>query len=321
MSVEYYLDGRAPLYTDVASISTTATAPIRIHRLGSRGKQKLVFVSSVDCYVRFGLITTGVATNAYELFKANTPTQLDIVNDSTHFSVLGTGSGTFTWYIENSVGLDPVQELFGSLFVDSWIRESGASSLSWRSVNGRSLAKSGSPAFAQDSTFFNADSVVKCDDATSSYYSATGLASLAANGTRPYIAVVGRARALGVTTFLDISDGTTSQFWFLTLGGNFVVQYKTGVSQLFPLAADTNVHLFEFWLDGVNLNFAIDGAVASTAQAGTIGVALTGVCVGMDFALASAGGVAATISRVIVCSSVPGNREALLPLVRKLDGF
>ena len=314
------LQARSPLYTDTITISTTAVPAVRIHRLGAIGKQKLVFVSTADCYVRFGDAAVGLATSSYELYKANIPVQLVLGNDSTHFSILGTGAGTFYYYVESSVGKTAIQDLLGSVWVDEWARESGASANSWRSAQNRTLAKSGTPTFAPDGTNFKGANVIGTGG--SNWFLGSSLVQLAAGGTRPYVAFVGRCTAptSGNQFFLSLSDGTTEQIQVYSNGSNTVTfRFRGGLADANVSLPDSSVHLFECWADGTNWNGAVDGTIAATASSAATTVALTAADVGNN--LAGDTPLTGFISRVVVCTSVPNSRAGLLDLVRQLDGF
>lgn len=319
------LQARAPLYVDQLAISTTATPQIRIARSGGLGRQKLVFISTVDCYVRFGIMFGGVATNAYELYKANIPVQVEIGNDSTHFSVLGTGSGTFSYYIETSTGDvgDGFAGILGPLYVDEWARESGASATKWYSRKGRILTNTGAVTFAADGTNFNGTPVIGTDN-SGRYMSGTGFSTMVTSGSFPYVCGVARFTFTGggSQVIFGIAGATNTQLYAYGVGGTINGRYIGGVTTVSDGATDSSVHFYEIWIDGTNLNIAVDLATSSAAQPGAINQDLNAFSVGND-PIQNTLFMSGFHSRYIVANATPSlaQRTAMFQLCRRMDGF
>lgn len=319
--IESYLDARAPINVQQVTLSTTATSATLIHPAGGVGRQPLVFLSTVDCYIRFGGSTVGAATNAYELFKANVPVKLDLSNSSQYFSALGTGAGTLYWYIEGEAG-DTVRSILGALWVDQWDREYGASAAAWVSRKGRSAAAVNTPTYAADGTNFKGQPVPGTTKSGPNNFAGT-VTSLGAVGTRPYFAAVGRflgSLATDDTLCALTNDAAPDLEFAVRVAGSNVAGFFEGVSVTGP-AVDSNVHLFEIWNDGSLTHFAVDGVDTTSASGATVANALVNVHIGASFS--GNNPVGSFVSRLIVASAAPttAQRVLLLNLLRSLDGF
>jgi hypothetical protein len=94
----------APLVVTATSVSTSSSAAVQAHSGGATGKQKAVFFSTVDCYLRFGTSGVSAASSEDELLPANTCYPVNLTNSTTYFRVLGTDSGTLYSFIEGYAG-------------------------------------------------------------------------------------------------------------------------------------------------------------------------------------------------------------------------
>lgn len=318
--IESYLDARAPINVQRVALSTTATSATPIHPAGGVGRQPLVFISTVDCYIRFGGSTVGAATSSYELFKANIPVKLDLSNSSQYFSALGTGAGTISWYIENEAS-DTIRSVLGALWVDQWDREYGATAAAWVSRNGRSLSAVGTPTYAADGTNFKGAPVPGTTKSGPNNFAGT-VTSLGAVASSPYVAVVGRfAGSLSTDDALCslTNDAIPDLEFAVRVSGSNVSGYVGGTAVTGP-SIDNNVHLFELWNDGAS-HFAVDGSDTTVAGPISVANALVNVHVGASYS--GNGPVGSFVSRVIVASSVPSTaqRTLLLRVLQTLDGF
>lgn len=312
---------KAPLYTDQMAISTTSVTGVRIARSALAGKRSLVFIATADCNVKFGLQGMAAATSADTLYKANTQYRVTIDSGTTYFSVLGAGSGTFTWYLEGVTGLESAAGILGSLFVDEWTRESNASATAWTSRVVRTITNSGAVTYAADGSNFNGGKVIGTTQGSTSM-SGSGLTSLAASGSLPYVACVARDTGLGGNQVI-FSVGITNDQLLVGMGGGvFSAKLVGGLALAVGQATDTLPHFFEVWADGTNFNFAIDGTLVQTASTQKINENLTKFVVGDSIASPGAQSNAAH-SRYIFASAPPSaaQRAQLLALVKQLDGF
>lgn len=317
------LEARAPLYTDVIPfVNTGSTSPIRLNAIRASGHQTLVLHATADCYVKLGDGASAAVTSSNGfVVSANLPVKLAINADSCCIRARGVaGAGSLYAYVEQSPGLSAFGDVLGSLLVDEWHRDSGVdAAIGWYSRKGRKLSPSGGPAYAADGTNFNTEPVPATATTGSKFWQGTSLTQLAANATRPYVAIVGRFNgAQSVNANLcGVGSGGT-QYAVYTDGTNFNA-YLAGTAINFG-ARDSNVHFFEIWMDGTNANFSIDGVNLTSATAGTVATAITDVSIGCS---ASVGVSTAFVSRFLFCSSAPtaGQRGALLNAARKLDNF
>lgn len=323
MSVESYLDARSPINVQTIPVSITSSSATVIHPRGGQGKQPLVLLSTVDCYIRFGNASVGAATNAYELFKANIPMRLDIDNATTYMTVLGTGSGTLYWYIEGDAG-DTARSILGTSWVDQWDREFGATATGWTSRGGRALTATGSTTYAADGTNFKAQPVPGAGAGFSNFYfEGTGFTGLPAISSLAWVGIVTRARSSNGLTqgILSVRGGTSEVFRILSNGGvNF--QGRINGSNFDASFADFGVHLHELWLDGSTAGYAIDGTTQFSLNtgAGTID-AITTITIGN--LLTHTNPEDSAFSRIVLASPAPtaGQRAQLLSLFKQQDGF
>lgn len=320
--IESYLDARAPLNVQQVTLSTTATSATLIHPAGGVGRQPSVFISTVDCYIRFGGPTVGAATSSYELFKASIPVKLDLSNSSQYFSALGTGAGTLSWYIEGEAS-DTIRSVLGALWVDQWDREYGATAAAWVSRNGRSAAAVNTPTYAADGTNFKGAPVPGTTKSGPNNFAGT-VTSLGAVASRPYVAAVGRfagSLATDDALYSITNDAAPDLEFAVRVAGSNVAGFFEGTSVTGPVV-DNNVHFFEVWDDGALTHFAVDGVDTSVTTSGaSVTHALVNVHIGASYS--GNNPVGSFVSRLIVASAVPtaAQRAQLLQVLRTLDGF
>jgi hypothetical protein len=312
---------KAPLYMDQMAISTTSVTGIRVARSALRGRRYLVFISTADVNIKFGTLGVAAATSSDELFKANAQSRVVIESGTTHFSVLGAGTGTFSWYLEGANGLDSAAGILGSLYVDEWTRDSGAGPTVWASRAGRLITNTGTITYAADNTNFNGEKVIGTALGASSM-SAT-VTSLAPSGSTPYIAAVARNTNPGGTQILFCTGITNDQLMVFTVGGNFTGRLTGGAANVTGPAIDSAVHFFELWADGANLNFAVDGVLFQSATASKITENLTKFVVGDLITTPGSAQMAGSHSRYIFASNVPSaaQRAQLLAMAKTVDSF
>ena len=95
---------RAPMVITVTSVSTSSTAAVQVHAGGAVGRQRLVLISDVSCYIRFGDASVSAATTSDEFLPAGQYYPLNTNNHSTYFRVIGTGAGSLYHTVEGYPG-------------------------------------------------------------------------------------------------------------------------------------------------------------------------------------------------------------------------
>lgn len=206
--------------------------------------------------------------------------------------------------------------ILGATLLAEWDARRGTTANTWTdSISGRVLTGSGTPTLAVDGSFFAARSVWKFVLASTQLMD-TGAAgaTLYAVGSKPYVSFVARATATaaGFQTLVNLHDNaaaTISVQWRMGGGGaadgTWRGQLVTGDANA-DIVADTNVHLFEIFLDATGRRWvSIDGVDASNDA--TTGIVTTTIIQRVSIG-AFTGGTAPTsvnIARLRCCSAVP----------------
>lgn len=95
---------RAPVVITATSVTTSSSAAVAVHPAGAKGKQRVVFVCDVDCYLKFGDSSVAAATEQDEFVPADEYLPVDTTNSTTHFRVLGADTGTLAHTVQGYQG-------------------------------------------------------------------------------------------------------------------------------------------------------------------------------------------------------------------------
>ena len=195
-----------------------------------------------------------------------------------------------------------------------WHAEMDCSSTAWiDQIGGRSMAGINSPVVAADGSFFNGLPVAQ-PASSGKYWRVTGLPTLAASGTRPWVYCVGRTRVLdGVSrNLVGAGDGTGTKDFGLVQRTSSKRTIWNNTQLAADGAGDTNPHRFASWFDGVNVNIRVDGTNFPTADTSSLGTNWTEVSVGYQNAASQGHGDVSIALYLITASAPSGPEEAAL---------
>lgn len=195
-----------------------------------------------------------------------------------------------------SSGSESPRTILGALYVDHWEAVSGVGLVSgtvqtWTSALGRVLtapAAGQRPAFSADGTRFGGKSVVQCAVSGSLCLRGVALSQLFANSTRPWAYTIGRTRNAIPGAFSTLTDAgvdaVSDEMTVRINPTNQIEAFCSGIGTTTGAAVDVNRHSYQQYLDGTNLNLAIDNVVVGTFSAPGVNTfhAVTAVGIGCD---------------------------------------
>jgi hypothetical protein len=205
------------------------------------------------------------------------------------------------------------RSILGPLLIELWHSQLGIATVSgnadtWTGqVGGRVLqapAAGQRPTYAADGTVFGGKPVVQCDHAAVKLMRSAVLSTVVASGTRPWWYSIARSRTLtgNVECLFGYGDTSVDNLCFQLNSAVFAaLSGFSGVST----TLDTARHSLAIWLDGVNVNIALDNAAPTTVGGtGAITTNLTQVALGGNSVSAGQAGDW-SIALHLVCSSKP----------------
>ncbi len=141
------------------------------------------------------------------------------------------------------------------------------------------------PVWGADSTNFGGRPVIQCANAGSAGLTSGTVATLLASGTRPWWYSVGRVRAFAAGPLTLVGTGTpgvSDNRLYYSNGPDTVAVNMTGYPVLsVSTGVVTTRCSFQYWSDGVNVNFSQNNAAPSTtASALALSSDNTGVTIG-----------------------------------------
>lgn len=192
--------------------------------------------------------------------------------------------------------------------IDYWHSELQLTPAAWVSQMGaRSLPGVNTPVVAADGGFFNGRTVAQSALTGGKAWLGTGLSTIAAAGTRPWLYCVGRARTLGAGgRSMVATNGSNAIRYFV---GDFRCLWNSAGSQASTFPVDTSHHRFSTWVDAVaGTAIRVDSTQnASAGYTSAIAVDITAVAVGQNTAGAEIGDV--SVAFFLICSAVPSGGE------------
>lgn len=220
---------------------------------------------------------------------------------------------------EDASGPVTYQSILGPLLVEMFDASLGIATVSgavdtWTGqVGGRVVQAPGAgqrPVYAADGTRFSSKPVVQCAVTGSLCLRGVGLSQIFANTTRPWTYTVGRARNATPGAFSTLTDagvnGVSDECTLRVNSSNQIEAFTSGIGSAVGPAADVARHSFQQYLDGTNLNLAIDNAVVGTFAAPGVNTfhAVTAIGVGCD-ASNPIHLCDATVALYLLCSAKP----------------
>lgn len=204
---------------------------------------------------------------------------------------------------------DPLTELIPSAAVFMLHSEIACSPTAWvDQIGGRSIAGVGTPVVAADGAFFNGRVVAQSAITGSKSWLGTGLGTIVAAGTRPWIYCVARARATDAVTRFFV--GTNGLNGLRARTTSFRCLWDSTGSLDSPGASDANVHQLSTWVTASATNLRLDQTTTSTGGYTAALVAnITAVGIGQDTLGANI--MDASVAFVLICSSLPSTAEFL----------
>jgi hypothetical protein len=209
--------------------------------------------------------------------------------------------------------------ILGPLLVEMWHSQLGIATVTgnvdtWTGqIGGRVLPAIDAahrPPYAADGSFFGGKSVPQTAKAAAlALRSAIAFPTpLALNGTRPWLYYRGRFRtavSAGADTILGVASAAADTMTTQILAASQLRVFWDGATNLNGPTADTSVHDFQAYKDGVNKNFVVDSTAFTAADAGTIGADMVRLAVGTSGSVNS-NQADASMALILFCSAYPG---------------
>lgn len=191
--------------------------------------------------------------------------------------------------------------------VEYWHSELGCSPSAWVGrLQGLSLTGVGAPTVAVDGTNFRGRPVAQAAIG-GNHWRATGLPSILAASSRPWMAAAARYRTSATTqTGFGTAGAAEQQSCSLITAANF--QAFMNATVVNDGAVNTTPHRFKWWWNGTTPSLTVDATTTSSVGATSIGQAITTVSVGVS-AAAAANPANLSAGFLILCSSTPTAAE------------
>lgn len=194
--------------------------------------------------------------------------------------------------------------------VEYWHSELQCTAATWTGqILGLVLPGVNTPTVATDAGFFRGRPVGKTATSGNRVWRGNPLVGLPAAGSRPWVMLVARLRAIaGTQQIISMGfDAATTEAQLFASATFFAATFSGSGNLNSTVASDTAVHRLKAWRDGTNRNVQVDGTLTSSADVG-VSIAVNTIALGCQSN--AAGGFAdADVAFAIICSAKPSAAE------------